>query len=157
MDNYRGTCVGSILDKVFSSILDCRLQWWCEQKQARAPTQTGFRIGYGPLDALFSISVLIEKARAKLSTCTGPSPRFLFCCFVDSWKALDSCSTSELMKRRQRLGVHDKCLNCISSIYSSSNMRLRVDGPLGHAFNTVLGTKQGDPLSPTLFGLFIEQ
>ena len=157
MDNYRGICVGSILGKMFSSILDYRLQWWCEQKQVRAPTQMGFRIGYGPLDALFSIRVLIEKARAKLSTCTGPSPRFLFCCFVDFRKAFDSCSRSELMKRCKQLGVHDKFLNCISSIYRSINMRLKVDGQLGNEFNTLLGTKQGDPLSPTLFGLFIEQ
>ena len=49
----------------------------------RAATQMGFRIGYGPLDAIFSIRVLIEKASSKWSTCAGPLPGFLLCCFVD--------------------------------------------------------------------------
>ena len=42
-------------------------------------------------------------------------------------------------------------------MYKSVKFRVKVNGCLGPEFDSKLRTKQGDPLSPTLFGLYIEQ
>ena len=61
------------------------------------------------------------------------------------------------MERCQQLGINGCFLQTIQIMYKRILMRVRVNGSLGREFSTTMGTKQGDPLSPTLFGLFLEQ
>ena len=42
-------------------------------------------------------------------------------------------------------------------MYNNVNIRVRVGGKLGDVFSSLLGVKQGDALSPLLFGLFIDR
>lgn len=149
MDNYRGIAVGSILGKVFSNILTHRLNCWAEQYHVRAISQAGFRPAYGPLDHIFVLRHLVDKARF--------TKQPLFCCFVDFRKAFDTCQRKHILLRCERLGIHGAFLAAIKNIYDQVTMSVKVNGNLGQPFQTVQGTKQGDPLSPVLFGLFIEQ
>ena len=43
------------------------------------------------------------------------------------------------------------------AMYELIKLRVEGNGSLGQEFKTNLGTKQGCPLSPSLFGLLIEQ
>ena len=153
-DNYRGIAIGSILAKLFSSVLDTRLQQWAELHNLRACSQTGFRHEYGTQDALFTMRTLIETIRVRLHRRRAS---YLFVCFVDFQKAFDSVNRNKLIERCQQLGIHGPFLQSLINIYKCIKMRVRANGCLGPEFMTTMGTKQGDPLSPTLFGLFIEQ
>jgi hypothetical protein len=52
-DNYRGITVGPILAKLFTMILDKRLDEWAEQHGLRAKGQVGFRKDYCTTNQLF--------------------------------------------------------------------------------------------------------
>ena len=43
------------------------------------------------------------------------------------------------------------------AMYEKTDVRVRCGGQLGDSFLALLGVKQGDPLSPLLFGLFIDR
>ena len=53
------------------------------------------------------------------------------------------------------LGIRGKCFNFIENLNLSSKACVRVDGQLSESFNIKKGVRQGCPLSPNLFNLFI--
>jgi len=114
----------------------------------RAPTQCGFRPGYGTLDAIFTLNHLISVARHQR--------RRLYVVFVDFRKAFDTVRRDLLIERCRELGVHGVFLDMLVSMYDRVCSQVAVNGELGEVFTTASGTKQGSQLSPLLFGLFIE-
>ena len=81
----------------------------------------------------------------------------LFCCFVDFKKAYDSVDRRLLLQRLASLGIWGTMLTSIAAMYRNVPLHARVDGKVGPAFQSSIGVKQGDPLSPLLFGLFIDE
>ncbi len=59
-NNYRGITVGPILTKLFTMILDKRLNEWVKQHGLRAKGQAGFRKDYRTIDQLFILQTLIK-------------------------------------------------------------------------------------------------
>ena len=53
------------------------------------------------------------------------------------------------------LGIRGKCYKFIEQLYLSSKACVRVDGELSESFSIEKGVRQGCPLSPILFNLFI--
>ena len=53
------------------------------------------------------------------------------------------------------LGIRGKCYNIIENLYLSSKACVRVDGQLSESLIIKKGVRQGCPLSPILFNLFI--
>lgn len=77
-------------------------------------------------------------------------------CFVDFHKAYDCVRRDLLLQRLAGLGVCGDMLRAVTCMYSSVPMCARQDGQLGPTFDSALGVKQGDPMSPLLFGLFLD-
>jgi hypothetical protein len=48
-------------------------------------------------------------------------------------------------------------LHALKTMHADVSMQVRTGGALGPAFPADMGVKQGDPLSPLLFGLFIDR
>jgi hypothetical protein len=80
----------------------------------------------------------------------------LFMCFVDFVKAFDMVQRELLWSRLSQLGIQGKFLDALRYMYKQVSMRVKLSGKVADAFESILGVKQGDPLSPVLFGVFIE-
>jgi len=74
---------------------------------------------------------------------------------LDLKKAYDSVPIYNVLMKIHHLGIRGKCYNFIENLYLSSKVCVRVDGQLSESFNIKKGVRQGCPLSPILFNLFI--
>lgn len=146
--NYRGIAVSTVLAKLYASLLTRRLSEWSERHHLRAVGQAGFRADHGTLDQMLVLRTLIESARAVREP--------LFACFVDFQKAYDSVPRDLLWRKLQRLGVTGWCLQAIQALYA--DVPLVVQGAPADElpFHSLMGVKQGCPLSPLLFGIYID-
>jgi hypothetical protein len=147
-DDYRCITVGSVLGKLFSMALDRRLNNHLEQNNLRSPAQGGFRQGFNTSDQAFVLNHIIDKAKHKKSQ--------VYCAFVDFRKAFDTVRHEHLWDRLQTYGVDGAFLACVQSLYAQSQACVSVNGALTGYEKLLVGVRQGDPLSPTLFGIYIE-
>lgn len=154
MDNYRGITVSSIFSKVYSSVWEKRLSRWAEGSSARSETQFGFRPGLGNLHAVFLLHHMVDKQTQPRKK--GGQGKPLYVCFIDFQKAFDSAPRANIFARLVSLGVHGRALQAIEAMYAHTEVCVKLGGQRSESFTTTQGVKQGDPLSPLLFGLFIE-
>jgi hypothetical protein len=73
--NYRPITIPSCLDKLFSAILDNRLNTYSESFLLLNENQCGFRKGYSTLDCIYSIHAFFEIRKKKTKE--------MHCAFVD--------------------------------------------------------------------------
>ena len=78
-----------------------------------------------------------------------------FLCFIDLKRAFDSVPHSALFDKLDALGVRGRFLSTLKSLYSNSSAVVRSGNVVSAPFPTCTGVRQGDPLSPLLFDLFI--
>ncbi len=148
-NNYRGITIGPILAKLFAMILDKRLSEWAEQHGLHAKSQAGFHKDYRTIDQLFILRTLIEQNKAKQKP--------LYCCFVDLKKAFDIMSHEVLWQVLAGLGVKGRFLRCLQAMYAKDTIRINhpSEGVTSN-FRCQQGVKQGCPLSPLLFRLYLD-
>ena len=129
-------------------MLDRRITEYVESNGLRSIYQGGFRPQRGTAEQTFILNHLIEAAR-------GQGQR-LYCAFVDFRKAYDSVRHPHLWDRLEAYGISGNVLQCIRSLYAQSRVSVNVNGQFTDFIKVLVGVRQGDPLSPTLFGLFVE-
>ena len=80
--------------------------------------------------------------------------------FVDLKKAYDTVPHEALFAKLSRFGIRGRCLAFIRALYQSSTIRVRVGGGSNTLYSEscslLRGVRQGCPLSPTLFNIFID-
>ena len=147
-DNYRGITILSCLGKLFTSIINARLNKYANEINLINENQTGFRKGYSTLDHIFLlkniIDILVKGCKQKL-----------FCAFVDYKKAFDTVWRSALWHKMLESGICGKLHNIILNMYSNIKSCVNFNGKLSEYFLSVNGVRQGENLSPFLFALFI--
>ena len=112
-----------------------------------ADEQNGFRKDRSCADHLFSLtSIIRNRKRDRLST---------YVAFIDFEKAFDRVDRNLLFYKLNSMGLGGKMLNMIKNIYSNCESCVNLNGYLTNTFPSKYGVQQGDTLSPTLFGLFI--
>ncbi len=78
-------------------------------------------------------------------------------CFVDFTKAYDTVPRHLLWHKLQHnLGNHGWFLHALQALYASVPMAVSSADGMSDVFYSHLGLKQGCPLSPLLFGIFID-
>lgn len=78
-----------------------------------------------------------------------------YCAFIDFQKAFDSVPHGALLHVIHSAGVRGRCFSFIRALYSDPNFRVRVGHLTSDSIQLQQGVRQGDPLSPILFNLFI--
>ncbi len=104
-NNYKEIMVGPILAKLFTMILDKRLNKWAEQHGLHAKGQAGFRKYYRTTNQLFILRIMIKQSKAKKKP--------LYCCFVDFKKAFDIMPREVPWQVFAGLGVEGCFLRCL--------------------------------------------
>jgi hypothetical protein len=81
----------------------------------------------------------------------------VFCCFVDFQKDFDTVLREKLWHRMEELGVPIHLRVAIHRLYEEVKVKIRTSTAISESFRSDIGVKQGPPLSPTLFGLYIDK
>lgn len=147
--NYRGITLINVLSKVFSIALRNRINKWCENENVLNEAQFGFRDGRSTSDCVFILHCIIQKVLANKSK--------LYCCFIDYERAFDTVIHEALWIKLIETGLSCKMVNMVKSIYQNVKSCVKDASKTCYSdmFNVTLGVKQGEPLSPLLFILFV--
>ena len=148
-NNFRGLAVGSAFAKLFSQILLSRLTSYINEKGLLSPNQGGFQKNMSTSDLIFLLQTIIEKVvkRGKIK---------LYAAFIDFQKAYDTVDRDLLLKRLQILGINGLFLQNISAMYHRTKYAIKLSNGYLTPIDSNLGLKQGCPLSPMLFNLYID-
>lgn len=112
------------------------------------PDQTGFISGRYLPDNVRRLLNVMEYSRK----CEHPCMTLA----IDAEKAFDRVSWPFLFKTLEKFGFGPKFIGWIKLLYTAPQSLVRVNGHMSNPFTLSRGTRQGCPLSPLLFALFIE-
>jgi len=146
--NYRGLAVGTTMAKLYATVINGRLDAWAEGNDLRAWGQAGFRQHHSTADQALVLRTLVE--------CSRENRKPLYTCFVDFQKAYDTVPRERMWCKLQRLGVNGRMLSAVKALYAQVIMQVQGDSGETESFQSYVGLKQGCPLSPLLFGLYID-
>ena len=110
--------------------------------------QIGFTKNKRTADHMFVLKTLVDKHTSK-----GSKP--LYSCFIDFKGAFDTVWHHALLYKLRKIGVSDKFYTLIKSMYSKTELCVKVGKNLTDSFESSIGVRQGDNLSPTLFKIFV--
>jgi hypothetical protein len=145
--NYRGISLIEIAMKIFTSIMADRITNCMNYPEGTIREQGGFVPGEEAIAQFIALAETVRRRRlAKLST---------FGIFVDFKKAFDKVHHEALFAKLENEGFRGDFLEVIKGIYESSKACAKVGDNFGDLFDLLVGTRQGCPLSPILFLIFI--
>lgn len=142
--DFRPITVGPVLQRLFHRIL---------AKRATAAAGLDYRQrAFQPVDGcaenILLLSTALNEARQKL--------RPLYLASIDLSKAFDRVSTEAILRGALRAGFDDSFISYLGELYSTSFTTLQYEGEEVRVEPTT-GVRQGDPLSPILFNLVIDE
>ena len=108
-ENYRPITILSCFGKLFTAILNHKLNNFLKHNNILKENQAGFRSGYSTVDHIFTLHVLTELLKRK--------KKKLFCLFVDYSKAFDSVWRVDLWMKLLGSGINGKIFRVIYNLY----------------------------------------
>ena len=148
-DNYRGLAIGSVFAKLFSFILLGRLKTFIDMNKIISPNQIGFMKGSRTSDHIFLLKTLI----AKIVKNEGKK---LYTAFIDFKKAYDTVDRIVLLDHLKKLGINGLLLQNIEAMYYKTEYLVKYKNGHLDPIPSNVGLKQGCPLSPMLFNMYID-
>jgi hypothetical protein len=111
--------------------------------------QVGFCKDYHTTNQFFILQTLIEQNKAKKKP--------LYCYFVDFKKTFDTMSCEVLWQVLAGFKVEGHFLRCLQTMYAKDIVCIKhLSEVVTSSFRCQQGVKQGCPLSPLLFGLYLD-
>ena len=110
--------------------------------------QIGFQRGNRTTDHILTLKSIVNKY-------IYDNKSNLYACFIDFKKAFDSVNHQKLFYKLRENKINGKLLNLLQSIYKQSQCALKINNKLTQFFNYEKGVIQGNPLSPLLFNIYI--
>ncbi|KAK3534027.1 hypothetical protein QTP86_000639 [Hemibagrus guttatus] len=145
--NYRGITLLSLPGKVYSRVLKRRVRPLVEPRIQEE--QCGFRPSRGTLDQLYTLHRVLEGS--------WEFAQPVHMCFVDLEKAFDRVPRGILWEVLWEYKVHGPLLRAIRSLYNRSRSLVRIASCKSDLFPVHVGLRQGCPLSPVLFIVFMDR
>ena len=145
--NNRCITIMCCISKIYSKILNTRLQKYVEDNKILVEEQNGFRASRSCIDHIFTLCTIIRNRKA-LGYDT-------FLSFIDYKKAFDSVDRHLLLYKLSQIGISGRFYSAIQSMYKNPKSRVILNEFENEYFDCPIGVKQGDCLSPTLFAIFI--
>ena len=147
MDNYRGISLISVVMKVLCSVVIRRVQGALEGSQRLRREQAGFR---PKEECVAQATALYEILKRRKDA--GDST---YVVFIDLQKAYDSVPHEALLRKLHAMGVRGRAYEFIARVYESSNLSMAMDKGANRCVPLQRGVRQGCPMSPLLFNVFI--
>ena len=145
--NYRGITLLSTLGKLFTRILNNRLNEWAENYNVYIEAQAGFRKNMGTVDNIYILNGLITHVLNQ--------NKKLYCAFVDFTKAFDFVNRDILWYKLIKIGVRGKMLDIIRSMYKEVKSQVKHNNIISPVILSNIGVRQGECLSPFLFSIYL--
>jgi hypothetical protein len=145
-DNYRAITLVSSLGKLFTSILNSRLNNCSDETDLVTKSQAGFRAWYSTQDNIFILYSLITLYLSK--------KKKLFCCFIDFKKAFDTTWRAGLWQKLINSNIHGKMFEIVFSFYDIKSC-VKSGHTFSDFFTSDIGVRQGENLSPFLFVIYL--
>ena len=179
-ENYRGISLISCISKLFTNMINIRLNKWSENNSVYDNFQFGFREKRSTVDAIFLLQSIVEYFLSM--------KKQLFVSFIDLKKAFDKTHHNALWYKLHECNVSTKIVNviknmyermklCVKSTFHNSNTNIQcycnnenhlelIDNPCtcyyekclsddSCYFSPAAGVLQGESLSPLLFSMYL--
>ena len=151
--NYRGITLLSCLGKLFTNVINNRLNAWAEANEIFCDEQFGFRKNRGTRDCMFILQGIIDLIISK--------GKPLYCAFVDLQRAFDSANRRAIWYKLSLNKISSKIITLIRNMYEKikvcvkSTNQSNNDDESTCFFKSRVGVFQGESLSPFLFSMYL--
>ncbi|MEW8548205.1 MAG: reverse transcriptase family protein, partial [Candidatus Thiodiazotropha sp.] len=137
--NYRPITILSCFGKLFTAVLNMRLNNFLNYYDLLNQNQAGFRAGFSTNDHIFALHAIIELLKSK--------NKKLFCSFIDFSKAFDSVWRVGLWMKLLSNGINGKFFRLIYNLYYNIKSCVHFAGEQSRFFHSYSGVRQGENLS----------
>ncbi|XP_026399042.1 uncharacterized protein LOC113294884 [Papaver somniferum] len=132
--------------KIISKVLATRLSLVMDK--LISPVQCAYIQGRQIIDGTLIANEMVD------SRITPGVPGLI--CKIDLEKAFDRVSWFFLEKMLKKMGFGDQWCKCLRFCYSTASFSVLINGTSFGHFNSSIGVRKGDPLSPLLFNIAME-
>lgn len=149
LTTYRPITVSSVMYRIFMKLLCKHIGKWIEEEEVLGEMQNGFRTDRRGDDNIFLLTSAIELSRKR--------SRGLICCFLDCSKAYDRVKRNTLWEILESQGMDSRWIEALKAIYTDNRVTVSFDEYRSDKLYTHAGLRQGCPMSPVLFSLYIAE
>lgn len=145
--DYRGISLIQTASKLMTSLLASRILNGALKAGRLCKEQAGFRSYEEAVAQATLVYDLAQRARAQWKT--------TFITFIDAEKAFDRAPHGAIVAKARAFGVRGMALELIKNLYQNPSFTVRNGAWTSQPGKVEKGVKQGDPLSPILFSIFM--
>ena len=124
-----------------------RLNSWSDEYEKLSNCQFGFQKKKSTVDCIFILNFILTKLIG--------SGKKVYTVFLDYEKCFDRINRSFMLQKMIVNGVSNKMVNAIKAMYKVVKAYVRHNTNISDSINSSTGVKQGDPSSPLLAMMFM--
>lgn len=147
-NNYRGISLICSASKLLTKVLASRLMNAAIDYGLLAREQSGF---VRREECVAQATCLLEACQRRLY-----DGEYTYLLFLDLKKAYDMVPHELLFAKLKKLGFSDRFTRLLQKMYENTYIRVRIGSSLSERVKYSRGVRQGCPISPILFNLFID-